>query len=131
LDADREIVAALPSLESGDTRMPGSPMQRHVLNQFTTATDQQMAGNTQAVQLLEIRMSARVQSIGEQGIDPWAAESPGRKADTVDDHEIHYGVGRALIAVRRDHMTRMAYQAVSQIDPQLRLRKFNAEDLAG
>ena len=43
-DADGEIIAGLATLIYGGARMPGALMERHELQQFTVATNQQVCG---------------------------------------------------------------------------------------
>src|SRR6185436_39142 len=118
LDADRKVVAALPSAPARDTRVPGAPLHGDELDQLAVPTHQEMRRHAQVLQLAEGRMRSRVEPVGEQFLDRVAAEFPGRQADRMHHEERRLGTGGTIVAVRRRNLSCVAMQPVRAEEPQ-------------
>jgi hypothetical protein len=81
LDADGEIVAALAAAPARSAGVPGACGERHELQQFTAASDQEMRRHAQAGEIGERGMRRRVQPVGEQALDRVAGVLAARQAD--------------------------------------------------
>src|SRR5215831_5686053 len=93
LDADREIVAAGPSLPGGFPGMPRPAPARDELDQLSRTAYQKMGGHSQSGDPSVIRMPSGIEAVGEKTLDAVPAELPGRQADRVDYDQLD---GRAL-----------------------------------
>src|SRR6185369_2753086 len=83
LDADGEIIAAGPSLPLGGARMPGAVTGEDVLAQLAVTPDEEVRGNLEALDLLEVGMRQGIEAVLEERVDPRAAEFTGRERDRV------------------------------------------------
>jgi hypothetical protein len=100
-DADREIVAAAAALERRLARVPGAPVEGHVLSRVTAAEDAQVRRHPELAELAEVRVRRRVERVGEQRVDEAAAEAPGRQGDRVHHQQADVGAIGPRVEIRR------------------------------
>lgn len=100
LDPDREIIAAGPALPARGASVPSALRARHELDESPVAANQEMRGNPELGQARVIRMSGRVEAVGEELDDAGAAERSRRQADVVDNEEVYRAAGGPLVAIR-------------------------------
>jgi hypothetical protein len=100
LDANREVVAAIPPHPVGDTRVPGTSGAGNELDQFAIAPDQEVRRNSQAMYLAKVGMGRRVELVGEQGDNSSSTELAWWQADGVDDDQAHRLTQWSLVAIR-------------------------------
>ena len=81
LYADGKVIAAFTPLIAGDTRMPCTLIERHILHDFTITANQTMRRNAQMSDLGKERMRVRIQGAGEQRVNPWTTKFTWRQAD--------------------------------------------------
>ena len=81
--------------------MPGALSEWHILDQLTVTPNQQMAGNLQVCNLLEVRMCTGVQRIGKKTVNFGSTIPAWRQTDTVYHDQGYPTPVRALIAIRR------------------------------
>ena len=86
--------------------MPGAFGTRHELQQFASATDQEMRRHAQAGQSPVIRMRLRVERIHNQAFDAIAPELARRQADIVDHQQRDRLALWALVPVGGSDMAR-------------------------
>ena len=100
-DPYREIITLLPSAEIGFSGMPCPFVERYVLDQTTIATNQQMAGYPQMMNILEKRMDRGVETVAKQMVYPWPAKLTRRQTDIVNDQKIHDAVYWPFVLIGR------------------------------
>lgn len=88
--------------------MPCPLQHGDVLHEFAVAAYQEMARNTHAIDLGEVRVTIRCEPVREQRVDPRPAELAGRQGYAVHDDELGTAVARAGVAVGRWHLARFA-----------------------
>lgn len=101
LNADRKVIAALAFVPPRNAGMPGAHVKRHVLDNFATAPDEQVARHLQPLDFGEIRMRFRVEQAHEQLIDVRPAELPRWQADAMDHDQFRNSLRRSRVAERR------------------------------
>lgn len=79
--------------------MPGSQLQRHVLDQFPSPPDQQMTGNAHLRDTAEIGVYLRIKAVKEQIGDPLPAKFTWRQTDVMDYDQIDRDALRPLVTV--------------------------------
>ena len=79
--------------------MPRAPQERNILCQGTTAIDQRMRRNSQMRYLGEIGMLTDWQRIGEQRINPAAAEFARRQRNSMHHDQAGKFIIRSVVAV--------------------------------
>lgn len=99
-DAKGEVVARLATVEAGNPGMPGAVVTGDELGDGAVAFDEEMRGNRQVADLLEIGMFVRVQAILEERLDLAGAELSRRQADIVDDQQRHRVPLRTQVEIR-------------------------------
>jgi len=85
LNADAEIIAVVATLVARLPRVPGALSKIDKLEQLTGALYQQVRGNFNAPNLLEVRMLVPIQSIGEKALDTITAITVWRQRDIVNN----------------------------------------------
>jgi len=126
LHADGKIVAGLAPPVARFSGMPGPVAEADELRDRPVAPHQQMRRHPQIRDRAEIRMRVGGQGIGEQPLDPRAAELPRGQADAVHDDQLRPRSGRPRIVIRRLDEGGAAQQAAAQVDPQSRQARIGA-----
>ncbi len=116
LDANREVVAGGAALPARLARVPGPLAEFHILGDAAVAADAKMRGDALTFDLGKVRMRARGQVVGEQPVDPRAAELARRQADAVYHDQIRRHARRSRIAVRRGDLARARQDSASGVD---------------
>lgn len=104
LNTDGKIIALLPSVEAGLSRVPGLFIERNILSELTMAVNQRMRGHPQIGDISEVRVRSRIQLIAKQIVDPAAAVLPRRQTDIVDDQQINLRACWPLAEIGRHHV---------------------------
>lgn len=91
LDADREVITAVAAGKSRDAGMPGPLLTRDVLQQLAMTANEEVRGDTQAADGLEIRVGAGIELSKKEVVDPRSAEVARRQADIMNDQEVDLG----------------------------------------
>ncbi|SEN50527.1 hypothetical protein SAMN05216325_12131 [Nitrosomonas marina] len=79
--------------------MPGAVTAADELDHFTIAVDEKVAGNLQVRDGYIVRMYFRIEPVGKEFNDPFAAEFSRRQADAVDDQQGDFSVVGALVVI--------------------------------
>jgi hypothetical protein len=85
LNANAEIIAVVTTLVARLPRVPGALSKIDKLEQLTGALYQQVRGNFNAPNLLEVRVLVPIQSIGEKALDTITAITVWRQRDIVNN----------------------------------------------
>ena len=101
LHADGKVVAALAALPRGHARMPRALLRLYILNKSAVAPDQIVRTDSEARDVLEIRMRIGIEATHEQVIDPVATVFAGGKRDVVNHQKGNDGPFRTFVEVRR------------------------------
>src|SRR5690606_23900669 len=112
LNADGKIIAARPPAITGFAGMPGALRERHELHQFTVTPHQQVGRNPLFAQAMEIRVSGKIQIIGEKLLDMRPAKTARRQADAVHHDQVNRHPGWPGIMVGRWRPPRAVQPAV-------------------
>ena len=102
LDAYAEIVAVFPPFISGGTGVPGAGGGRYVLFDVAVAQDEEVGGNAQVGDFVQIGMfvTLRGQGAEEECADVAVAVFLRRQADVVDDEQADVVRVGAVVVVR-------------------------------
>jgi len=98
-DPYRIVVAPLPAPEAGFTRVPGSAVQWHVLNDLAVPANQQVAGHFDPREVTKVEVTGRIQCVGKQFVNVRAAKLAGRQGYPMDDDQGRLNSRGPVIAV--------------------------------
>ncbi len=96
-----KVIAIFAPKITGFARMPGPSSKRHELHYLTIATDQQMRGNLQMGNRLEIRMLPGIQCVGKELLDVGAAKLARWQTDAVNHDQADITAIGAFIEIGR------------------------------
>jgi hypothetical protein len=100
LDANREIVAALPRAPLRNSSVPSAHSTWHELDHLAPAANQEVRRNAQRLDFPIVGMLFGIEAVGKQSGDAVAAKLPWRQADGVDDQQSDRFIGRPVVAIR-------------------------------
>ena len=119
LDADGEVVAAIPPVVAGNARVPGTFGERYELDELAVAANEHVGGHPQGGDLRERRMGVDVQAVAKQRLHVGRSECAFRQADTVDDDELGLAGCGTLIAVGRWQVAHTSQPRIAGIQDQI------------
>src|SRR5450830_708732 len=99
--ADREIIAALASVERGNARMPGAVVSRDKLDSPAIALNHEVRRYPQRPQLVKIRVGVAIELVAEQLADERSAKLARRQADIVDHQQVGDDAVGTGVKIRR------------------------------
>lgn len=97
---EKSLHASRPSKQETPACQARSVVTGDELGDGAVAFDEEMRGNRQVADLLEIGMFVRVQAILEERLDLAGAELSRRQADIVDDQQRHRVPLRTQVEIR-------------------------------
>jgi len=99
LDPDRKVVTTAAVPKNRFTGMPGTSCKRHELNKLAIPSYQQVCGDFEPTNLIEIRVRVPIEAVAEQLLYLRPAELTGRQADTVHDDQVRRDTSRSGILI--------------------------------
>lgn len=91
LNPDRKVIAALAFVPPGNTGVPGTLVERHVLDDFAVTPNEQVRRYLQSLDFREIGVDRWIQPTHEEFVDMRPTKLSWRQADVVNHDQ--YGIG--------------------------------------